>query len=54
MQKQIRKRIAVLMADLQSEYHRTISGIIQQAHALQDDVLTFTFFPIGMWIRRFR
>lgn len=45
MQKQIRKRIAVLMADLQSEYHRrTISGIIQQAHALQDDVLTFTIF----------
>lgn len=40
-----RKRIAVLMADLQSEYNRKImEGIIRQANILNYDVMAYSMF----------
>lgn len=40
-----RNCIAVLMADMQSEYnHKMLEGIVRQANALNYDVLAFSFF----------
>jgi len=40
-----RKRIAVFIADCQSDYRRkTMEGIIKQANALNYDIIVFSFF----------
>ena len=40
-----RKRIIVLLADMQSEYNHTLmEGITKQAYALDMDIVTFSFF----------
>ena len=40
-----RKRIIVLLADMQSEYNHTLmEGITKQAYALGMDIVTFSFF----------
>lgn len=50
-----RRKIAVFMADLQSEYHhKTMEGIIKQANYLNYDVLSFSFFSNHLFERPFQ